>query len=303
VASWEWLFAVNVPIGVVTLFVAHRALPRSVGSSAPFDYVSATLNAIAFGFLILGADSVVREGLAVGGVKLAIGAVAAVLLARRELKVSEPLVPLDLLRIPIIGLSVATSIFSFGSQMLAYVALPFHFEGPMGRSAVATGLLMTPWSLGVALAAPVAGRLSDRHSAGVLGGLGLGFFSLGLFTLFRLRPAASDMDIVWRMALCGLGFGFFQSTNNRALMAAAPLHRSGAAGGLMATARMLGQTAGALGMALLFHLAGANAPVTALATASGFAGMAAVISLSRLSVAQRPGPSPEPLIGDPTHGP
>lgn len=298
VANWEWLFAVNVPIGVVAFIIAGRSLPRTVGSRAPFDYVSALLNAIAFGFLFMGAESVVREGLAVGGVKVAVGVAAALLLARRELRVSEPLVPLDLLRIPIFGLSIATSVISFGSQMLAYVALPFYFQGPLGRSAVATGLLMTPWSLAVALAAPVAGRLADRHAAGLLGGIGLAVFAVGLFTLCQLRPNASDLDIVWRMALCGLGFGFFQSPNNRAMMSATPLHRSGAAGGMLATARLIGQTAGAMAMAVFFHLAGTHAAVAALATASGFAGAAALVSLSRLRVAERPGPTPEPVIGE-----
>src|SRR4051794_13225459 len=71
--SWEWLFAINVPIGALAIAIASRALPRTLGSSHPFDWVSALLNAATFGFLITGAESVAREGLVTGLWKLAIG--------------------------------------------------------------------------------------------------------------------------------------------------------------------------------------------------------------------------------------
>lgn len=285
VASWEWLFAINVPIGLLAIAVAAKALPRTVGSGRKLDFISAGLNALAFGFLIMGAESLAREGLGSGLIKLAVGAVAAVLLVRREAPRPAPLVPIDLLRIPIFGLSIMTSVVSFAAQMLAYVALPFWFQSAMGRSAVETGLLMTPWPLAVGVAAPIAGRLADRYSAGGLGGIGLGVLAVGLLCLSLTPTDASNLDIAWRMALCGLGFGFFQSPNNRALVSAAPLHRSGAAGGALATARLLGQTAGAVGVAVFFHTAGVHAAKLALLTAAGVAAGAAAVSLLRLRLA------------------
>jgi DHA2 family multidrug resistance protein-like MFS transporter len=291
-ASWPWLFAINVPVGLAAIAMASRALPRTQGSGRPFDWISALLNAATFGFLITGAESVAREGLAAGLIRLAIGAAAGLLLAWREIPREAPLVPFDLIRIPIFGLSIATSIVSFAAQMMAYVGLPFFFQTVMGRSAVETGLLMTPWPLAVGVAAPLAGRLADRHRAGTLGGIGLSIMALGLFALSRLDPHATDMDIAWRMVLCGLGFGFFQSPNNRAMVTSAPMHRSGAAGGMLATARLLGQTAGALTTAVFFHLAGTHASSTALATAAAIAAIAALVSLSRLKLAPRPRPEP-----------
>jgi DHA2 family multidrug resistance protein-like MFS transporter len=291
VATWEWLFAVNVPIGVLAIVIAARALPRTEGSRRPLDFISAGLNAVAFGGLLLGAESLVREGLGPGLIRLAIGAVAALLLVRRELHRPAPMVPIDLLRIPIFGLSIATSIVSFAAQMLAYVALPFYFQGALGRSAVETGFLMTPWPLAVGVAAPIAGRLADRFPAGALGGIGLGVFASGLFLLSQIHPGVSDLDIAWRMAVCGLGFGFFQAPNNRAMVSSAPLHRSGAAGGMLATARLLGQTAGAVTTAMFFHLAGTHATTVALATASGVAAVAGLVSLLRLRIAP---PAPKP---------
>lgn len=291
-ASWEWLFAVNVPIGVLAMVIGARALPVTAGSSRRFDWISAILNALTFGFLITGAESLARDGVAAGLWKLGVGAVAGVFLVRRELRREAPLVPFDLLRIPIFGLSIATSIVSFAAQMMAFVGLPFYFQTVLGKSAVATGLLMTPWPVAVGIAAPLAGRLADRYRAGALGGIGLSVMAVGLFALSLIRPGASDLDIAWRMALCGLGFGFFQSPNNRAMLTSAPMHRSGAAGGALATARLLGQTAGAVTTAVFFHLSGTHAATTALATASILAILAAIVSLSRLKLAPRPRPEP-----------
>jgi DHA2 family multidrug resistance protein-like MFS transporter len=285
VASWEWLFAINVPLGLLALSVAWRALPSTEGSGAKLDVVSAVLNAITFGGLILGVESLAREGIVSGLVKLAIGVAAGVVLYLRERNRPGPLVPIDLMRIPIFGLSIMTSIISFAAQMLAYVALPFYFQGVLGRSAVATGLLMTPWPLAIGVTAPIAGRLADRYPAGALGGIGLGVFALGLALMAAIHPGASDLDIAWRMALCGAGFGFFQSLNNRAIVGAAPINRSGAAGGMLATGRLLGQTGGAVAMAVFFLMAGTRATTSALMGAAVVAGLAALVSFSRLRIA------------------
>lgn len=289
-AAWPWLFAVNVPLGLIAIVVAAWALPRSTGTHAPLDFISAGLNAVMFGGVILGVESMAREGLGAGLRKLAIGLAAGVFLVRRQLPLKAPLLPLDLLRIPIFRLSAMTSVVSFAAQMLAFVALPFFFQGPLGRSAVETGLLMTPWPLAVGVAAPLAGRLADRYPAGLLGGVGLAIFAVGLALLALLSPGASSADITWRMVVCGLGFGFFQSPNNRAMVAAAPRNRSGAAGGMLATARLLGQTAGTVVMAVLFHLGAVRPTTLALGAAAGLAAAAAVVSLLRLRLNRDPSP-------------
>jgi DHA2 family multidrug resistance protein-like MFS transporter len=192
------------------------------------------------------------------------------------------LFPVDLLKIRIFSMSIATSIVSFAAQMLAFVTLPFLFQSVLGRSAFQTGLLMTPWPLAVGVTAPIAGRLADRMRAGLLGGIGLTIFAFGLLMLSRLGPHPGTVDIVWRMAVCGAGFGLFQSPNNRTIVSSAPRNRSGAAGGMLATARLLGQTTGAVAVGVAFHLVGVEAGPQLLAASAIGALIAAVLSLLRL---------------------
>ena len=283
VASWPWLFAVNVPIGLVAFVIAARALPRTPRSDHPFDFPSAGLNALTFGLLITGIDGLAHGVHApVIALELAGALGFGAMLIVRQLSKSSPLLPVDLMRIPLFALSVATSIASFTAQGLAYVALPFFLQDALGRSQVETGLLMTPWPLTVAVVAPFAGRLADRYPAGLLGGIGLTVFALGLALLALLPAHPSTGDIVWRMTICGFGFGFFNSPNNRAMIVSAPRDRTGGASGMLATARLLGQTTGAALVALAFGLTAQNGTTVALALAAGMAALGAAVSSTRL---------------------
>ncbi len=292
IAPWQWLFAINVPLGLLALAIAARALPPTPRSGQRFDVLSAALNALTFGLLIVGIDGAAHgQGrLAIGGELLGALGSGAVLIVR-QLSQTAPLLPVDLLRIPLFGLSVATSITTFAAQSLAFVSLPFLFENGFHFSDARTGLLMTPWPVAVALVAPFAGRLADRYPAGILGGIGLAAMTAGLVLLALLPGQPGLFAIIAPMMLCGLGFGFFNSPNNRAMLTAAPRERSGGASGMLATARLLGQTSGAAVVALCFALAHAGGPRLALWLATIAALAATMASLSRLSRAARGRPA------------
>jgi MFS transporter, DHA2 family, multidrug resistance protein len=283
IASWPWLFAINVPIGIAGYVLGLRALPENEPHPAPYDYWSAVLNALVFGLLIFAVD-----GLGHGERRTWIAAEfvgAAVIgwfFVRRQLSQPAPLLPVDLLGIPVFALSVCTSVCSFCAQMLAFVALPFLLQNTFGLSQVQTGFLMTPWPLVIVGAAPLAGWLSDRYPAGILGGIGLAMFAAGLALLATLDAHPTAFDIGWRMALCGAGFGTFQSPNNRQMLSSAPRERSGGASGMLGTARLTGQTLGAALVALIFGVAPERGPTIALYAATAFAAVAAVISMLRL---------------------
>jgi DHA2 family multidrug resistance protein-like MFS transporter len=283
VASWQWLFAVNVPFGLAALVLAWRALPLTPRSSHRFDTPSALLNASTFGLLIFGIGEAAHGAapLVTAAILLA-SLVSGVLLVRRQLGLKAPMLPVDLYRRPMFALSSLTSVGSFVAQGLAFVSLPFYFQTVLGRSAVETGLLLTPWPVVTGIMAPIAGPLSDRYPPAILCGVGLTGLAAGLILMAGLPAQPDTFAIVWRMLLCGAGFGFYQSPNLKAIMASAPPERSGGASGIVATSRLVGQSIGAALVALCLGLSVTHGPSLALSLGAAFAGAAGVASFSRI---------------------
>jgi len=283
--TWPWLFAINVPFGVLAFFLARKALPQTKRASHKFDKLTAFYNAGAFGLLILA----IGEGAHLSDPRVVALEVIGmliffVLLLRRQAGHAAPMLPVDLFRHLHFSLSSATSIFSFTAQGLAFVSLPFYFEAVLGRSAVETGFLLTPWAVMVAVMAPIAGRLSDRYPVGILGGIGTATLSIGMVLLVMLSPQASVLDICWRMAICGIGFGFFQAPNLRAILSSAPPERAGGASGIVATSRLIGQASGAALVAFCFTISSQHGETLALVIGAVFAAAASLTSFARMFV-------------------
>ena len=284
VASWHWLFLINVPIGALALVMAARTLPATPRAAARLDLWSVVLNALTFGLVIAGVNRIGQGGSpALALVEIAVGAAIGAALVRRQLKLAAPLLPVDLLRRPVFALSLMTSIASFGAQALAIVSLPFYFEDRLGHSATATGLLLTPWPVATALIAPIAGRLADRLIPGLLGSIGLLVMGSGLALVALGIGDSHPASLAWRLAICGLGFGFFQSPNNRVIIGSAPRERSGGAAGLQSSGRLIGQSLGTALVAVAFGRAPAHATEIALWGAAALTLMGAVTSGLRRS--------------------
>jgi DHA2 family multidrug resistance protein-like MFS transporter len=277
-SSWRWLFAVNAPFCAFALGVGFFVLPSNELVERRFDWLSAALSAMLFCGLVTGADLISRHANGpLGAGLLAMAGTCAVVLVRRGWSQDAPLFPVDLLRIPLFGLSIATSAASFCSGLIAGVSLPFLFQQGFGRSQIETGLLMTPWPVATALASAVAGYLADKVASAVLNSAGLLVMALGLFLLAVMPADIDNLGIVWRMALCGGGFGFFQSPNNRTMVLATPRARGGATGGAMATARTTGQSLGAVLVAVLFRLLPIGQAGRWALVAAGVLGVAAAV--------------------------
>ena len=300
VASWPELFLVNLPVGVIALLIGLRSLPPNVAPPRPGTSLRASdvlMNGLMFGLVFLGAEALGTRGSLAGigwpvaSALLVGGAAIGVVYVRRQLHREVPMLPIDLLRIPVFALSMCTSIGAFAAQTLAYIALPFLFLGAYGRSHAEAGLLITAWPLGVVLTAPIAGRLIGRYADGLLGGIGLALLATGLALLAFLPAHPGNLDIAWRMALCGIGFGLFQSPNNHTIVTSAPPQRAGGASGMLGTARLTGQTLGAVMLASLFSSWGApgeRGSLVAIGVGAGLAAIAAGFSAMRI----RSGPVP-----------
>jgi len=289
VASWPWLFAVQVPLGLLALALSLRFLPRSPVTGHKFDPLSAVLNAITLGLVITGLDGIGhRYAVPIVVGELAVGVAVGFVFVRRQLGLRAPMLPVDLFRRPVFALSVATAAFAHGAQMIAMIALPFYFQYVFHMSPIEIGVLITPWPAVLVIVAPIAGRLSDRYPAGLLGGLGLTVMTIGLLLVLFMPAVPSRLDIAWRLMVCGTGFGFFQSPNNRLIIASAPPDRVGVGSGMVSTARLTGQTTSSALVAVVFGLTSGAANAVSLGTdlamvmAAAFAGFAMVLSWLRL---------------------
>lgn len=293
VTTWHWLFAVNLPVGLIAFTLSSRFLPQNPVKveGRRFDWRSGMMCALTFG-LVMACVEGYSHGMSlhVWFVLAVVAAVVAWRFVTDQLRKPMPILPFDLLRIPIFSLSIVTSICSFTAQMLAMVSLPFILQHSMGYDAVSTGLIFTAWPMVIMVVAPLAGVLAERIHAGYLGLTGLLIMTFGLVMLGLLPSSPTDFDIIWRLVMCGMGFGLFQSPNNSIMIASAPQHRSGSASGMLATARLTGQTMGAALVAFFFHWHGGETTMTPLFVAAAFAFFGAMLSASRIHL-----PLPEGL--------
>ncbi|HVQ66856.1 MAG TPA: MFS transporter [Bradyrhizobium sp.] len=298
-ADWHGMFAVNVPVGLVAVVLALFAIPPTPLSAHRFDLPGAILCSTAFGLLLF-----FINGLGHGHpwwVVMLEGA-AVVLLSwaylNRERGKPAPLFPIDLFRIPLFRISVLTSVCTFTAQMQAMLVLPFLIEHLGYHDPAVIGFLIAPWPAAVIVTALVTGRLIGRLSAGILGTAGILIFVAGLVLLATLDVRATPIRIIIGMALCGAGFGLFQSPNNWALISSAPAPRSGAASGILGSARLLGQSIGAASVAVFLTNFGLESgPTISLFAGTCIAVLAACVSALRTVPRRKEAVQPRPDDG------
>lgn len=287
VGHWSWIFLMNIPLGLAALVLGWKLLPYNPPqkNKRKLDGQSVVMNAVFFGLLIYTIEGMAHDGFStLLFLQAVIAVIVGVLYIRRQLQIPMPILPVDLFRIPIFSMSIGCSISCFTAQMMALVSLPFFMQHSLGMSAAQTGLLLTPWPLATTLTAPLAGRLIEKVHPGILGAIGMSVFATGLCLLIMLDGGADSLDLAWRMAVCGIGIGLFQTPNNVTITTSAPIQRSGGASGMLGTARVLGQTLGTAIVAVLFHLMGnsGGSEQVCLWVALSLAAMAGVLSTLRI---------------------
>ncbi len=253
-ADWPWLFWVNLPFGVAAIWLAVRALPWEDSHPHRFDVLGALLSALGLGAFVVMLDSfagAAETGLRSVALLAVVSVVAMSAFVARQRRLEAPLLPLVIFREQRFTLAVITSFFSFLAQAMAFVSLPFLFQSVQGYTPLESAFLFTPWPLGVMIGAPLGGRLADRYAAPLICAIGLALFIVGMALLALLGESPATLDIIWRSAVCGLGFGLYQAPNNREMMGSLPLERSGSASGVLASVRTFGQSVGAALVALV----------------------------------------------------
>lgn len=279
IAPWRWIFVFTIPFCLLALYAA-RFLPLIPTIKAPFDYISALLNMLVFGLFIWGLDEAGNMPW-IASLALLCSFVCAILLVRRSAPQQAPLVPVDLFRIPVFRYAVMVSALTFAASTTAMLVLPFYFQRTLELSLTTVGILFSTWPIGSIVIAPLAARLSARFPASLLAGAGALIMAIGILGLLFLPVPAPLTLISFYMFLTGMGFGFFQTPNNKAMLLSTPHHRSSATGGVQATTRLFGQGVGAGIVALCFTFSESQGPIYALVIAAGIIIIAVVINLLR----------------------
>ncbi|XUO85297.1 MFS transporter [Halomonas sp. KM007] len=285
-ADWPWLFALNVPLGLCSLWLAGRALPRDIPRQGAFDTLGALYSMLMLASFFVAMDAVGHAApLWQSGGWALLAVLACGLFIRRQRHAPYPLLPLSVFAEKRFTLAVSASGLAFIGQGLTFVALSFFYQEQMGFSPLETAWLFTPWPLAIMLVGPLAGRLADRINPSLLSSTGLVLLIIGLVALAQVDEGTGVAGSLWRTALCGIGFGLFQPPNNREMMGSLPPERSANVSGVMSTMRTVGQS---FGVALVGAALALGAPVQlTLWLGAATTVLALLASLSRIRVAQQ----------------
>jgi DHA2 family multidrug resistance protein-like MFS transporter len=285
VAKWPWLFAIGVPFGILSICIGRQALPQSNPRSDSYDVLGAVMCAGTFGIASVGLQSAAHGGPWIATAALiSLGIIMAVFFLRRENGRARPVFPIDVLRQKKIALSSIGLLSAFIGSMILMLALPFRLQQQFHYSPAEAGAMLAPWPLSILAIAPLAGLLSDRVAPALLGGVGMVIAMTGMICLAFLPASPSHLDLIWRVALCGIGFGMFFSPSGRQIIGSVPLARAAAAGALTSSIRQTGQTLGSTTVAALLAVGIGTGPVPPL-IAAAFGLIAGLCSL----VVLRPG--------------
>lgn len=246
-ASWRFIFYINIPIGLITGVIVSRILkggPTDTVRPEPFDWAGAVLLVMTLAPALAAISHAYEWGFPAVLSLIAVSFVSGVGLWMAEHRADSPILPPSLLAIRLFSLPLVSAMILFMGLFALVFLMPFFLMHPAGRSASQAGHLMVSLFICLFAVSPISGALSDRLGSRALCTIGMAILAIALFCLAQLNPQSPDWDIVWRMALAGVGTAVFISPNTAAIISAVPKNHKGVAAGAVAAARNLGMVAG-----------------------------------------------------------
>lgn len=245
--EWNWIFLVNIPIGIIALCFIWNQLPNQTTTDVNFNWKLNGMLAFALSLLLIGLNLFKKQNNYGYAIIIIIIAIILLLYLYRTSKIKNyNIFPFELVQQIRFIYPLMATVFVFTIQSIAYVGLPIvlykHFE----IATVKMGYLISPWPLMGAFFAPLAGYLSDRVDAAKLSVMGLLVLGIGMVGITFSFPNNQNAYLVYAMLICGLGFGFFQAPNIKSIMHQVNEEESGNASGLLAVFRVFGQTLGSI---------------------------------------------------------
>ncbi len=248
--SWRWLFYINLPIGIIGIFMTLLYLPhdKPVDRKSGFDYKGASALAVALTSLVL----VLEKGndwgwLSFNSVSMyVLVAVFAIIFYFIEKKAKDPIVDLKLFSNPIFSNILLLSFITFGGMMGAMFLLPVFAQTYLGFNATQTGLLFIPMALSMFVAAPLGGYLSRKIPLRYLVSLGMTISAFGIFLFSGLDVKTTAIDLIIPLMVFALGMGLGMAPMTSAATNSVPVNEVGVSSALLNLVRNI---AGAVGIA------------------------------------------------------
>ena len=246
-ASWQWLFFVNVPIGVIGVLMVLKYVPAvRPTESEKFDFWGAGLLFVCLLSLLLGLSISQTLGFAdlrvVGLLAVAVLFVFGFIFV--ELRQPQPMIDLRIFTNRLLSTNLVTGFLGFIGVSGTMILMPFYLQNILLLSPRDAGILMGVVPLVVGIVAPISGNISDRIGPRPLTAIGLFILIFGFVSVSTLDASTTAAGYALHFLPVGLGLGLFQSPNNSAIMGTAPKNRLGIVSGMLAITRTLGQISG-----------------------------------------------------------
>ncbi len=256
--SWEYIFLINVPIGIIILFYSFKILPKGHSTAkGQLDWLGALL----FIFTIIPLFAALGEGQAIGFTQplillgFLISLICFIAFITLERKLDNPLLKLQIFENKLFSLSIFCGFISFIAIFASTIIQPFYLQDVMNFSPSTTGLVLMIFPLILSVVAPISGHLSDKIGSEILTLVGLIFTSVGLLLMSSLTEYSSIIRMIFSISIMSIGNGLFQSPNNSLVMSTVPKDKLGIAGSVNALIRNLGMVCGiALSNTILYNM-------------------------------------------------
>jgi len=247
VASWRWIFYVNMPIGIIGTIMVIRLVPdASQTRKERFDFIGALALFVTMGSLLMGLTVGQNVGFA-APLPLALfaaGLISLLVFIWIEKNFSHPMIDLKIFRNRLFDVNLITGMITFIMIAGTIILMPFYMEDVLGIQTNHVGLIMAAVPVLMGIVAPISGALSDRVGSRLITVIGLFIMVLASLGLTLISTETSPWQLVLILLPVGLGMGIFQSPNNSVILGSVPREQLGVASGLLATNRTLGQTTG-----------------------------------------------------------
>jgi len=208
---WSWIFLVNVPIGVIAVFLAARMLPHSdLGKAGRLDVVGLAMLATSMPLAVYGLAEIGTTGSFTAPTvvwPILAGVVLALAFVRHALRTERPLLDVRLYASRVFGAASLTTFFLGAALFGAMILVPLYYQQVRGESVVVTGLLVGPQGLGMLLVGPLNGRLTERFGAGRVAVVGVSVLCLSTIPFGFIGADSSIFGISAILALRGVGIG------------------------------------------------------------------------------------------------